>query len=232
MRASSRKFLQYGKIFELFPLALRNTIYAKAEYREIHPGDYVFRVGEEGPFMACLASGRLRMSVTSREGKELLITMVEKGELVGEMSILDDKPRAVDVMAETDCTLMIVKRDDFLPILRTCPDAMIALIRITCYRMRRYLHTMELIALQDLPVRLGRYLWRLALDYGVEKDGEIVIAARLSQAEIGKQLAVSRESVNKQLHHFASLGLLSLKGTTITLHDVEGLKRAIAYVGG
>jgi CRP/FNR family cyclic AMP-dependent transcriptional regulator len=231
MPLSPRKFLQYSQVFELLPLNMRNAIYAGAEYRDFRQGEYIFRVGDNGTFMAGLLSGRLRMGIRSLEGKEMLITMVERGELFGEMSILDDMPRAVDVIAETDCRLIIIKREDFLPALRASPDAMLGLIRITCYRMRLYLQIMELIALQSLPVRLGRYLLRLARDYGTEEGGNIVITARLSQAEIGQQLASSRESINKQLHDFAAKGLLSLSGSTIVLNDIDGLKKAITYIG-
>ncbi|MGE3623435.1 MAG: Crp/Fnr family transcriptional regulator [Bdellovibrionales bacterium] len=231
MTHAPREFLQYSQILEHFPLQIRNTIYAKAEYKDFKPGDCVFKIGDEGNFMAGVMSGRLRMSVKSLEGKEMLVTMVNRGEVFGEMSILDGMPRAVNVVAETDCTLLVVRRDDFIPLLRMCPEAMLGLIRITCYRMRRYLHIMELIALQNLPVRLGHYLLRLAHDYGVEKDGKIVISPNMSQAAIGQHIAISREGVNKQLRDFADKGLLSLDGNDIILHDIEALKKFIAPSG-
>jgi CRP-like cAMP-binding protein len=227
MSTAPRKLLQYSEILELFPLNIRNTIYAKAEYKEYRKGEYVFKIGDDGQFMSGVVEGRLRMGVTSLEGKEMLVTMVNRGEVFGEMSILDDLPRAVDVQAETDCRLLMLKREDILPILRTNPDAMHALIRVTCFRMRRYLQIMELIALQALPARLGRYLLRLAQDYGVEKEGKVVIRANMSQAAIGQHVAVSRESVNKQLHDFADKGLLSLNGNDIVLNDIERLKKLI-----
>src|SRR6185437_8398882 len=115
----------------------------KAEYREFRKGEYVYKIDEDGQFMAGVASGRLRMSIKSLEGKEMLVTMINRGELFGEMSILDELPRAVDVQAETECRLIMIRRDDFLPLLRHCPDAMLGLIRITCFRMRRYLQIME-----------------------------------------------------------------------------------------
>jgi len=226
-----RKFLQYKEVFELFPLNHRNAIYAGAKYLDVAQGEYIFKAGDDGQFMAGVISGRLRMSVKSHEGKEMLVTMVDKGELCGEMSILDGLPRAVDVTAETDCALIIINRDDFLPLLRLCPDAMLSLIRITCHRMRLYLKTMELIGLQNLPVRLGMHLLQLAEDYGTEREGKMVIAAHMNQTVIGQQLAVSRESINKQLHDFSDKGFLCLDGSDIILTDIEGLKKAITFSG-
>jgi len=213
-----------------FSLDLRNKIFAGAIYKDLKPNTYVMRQGEEGDFMACVMSGRLRMSITCREGREMLVTMVERGELFGEMSILDGQPRALDVITETECTLMIIKKDDFIPILRSSPDAMMGLLNMTCYRMRLYLKTLELVSLQNLPVRLGRYLIRLATDYGKEVEGRLVISARLSQMDMAHQLACSRESINKQMSVFAEMNLLAMENENIILLDIEGLKRAIAPV--
>ena len=96
--------------------------------------------------------------------------------------------------------------------------------------MRLYLKTLELVSLQTLPVRLGRFLVRLAKDYGVEQEGKIVISAHLSQLDIAHQLACSRESINKQMGIFAEMNLLGHEGDNIILLDLEGLKRAIAPV--
>ena len=173
-------------------------------------------------------SGRLRVAVKSREGKELLITLIEKGELFGEMSMFDEMPRVVDVMADAPSTVMIMKRDDFIPHMLTCPDAILNLFKITCRRMRLYVHTVELLALQNVKQKLGRHLLHLAQDYGAEENGVIVIDAQLSQGDIGLQLGVTRESVNKQMSAFIDEGFLTYRGENIILRDIEGLKKSIS----
>lgn len=180
--------------------------------------------------MAAVMSGRFRMMVRSPENKELLITMVERGELVGEMSVLDDAPRAVDVISETDSTVMIIKRDDFLPILRSNADAMMGLLKLTCHRMRSYLRTMEMIALEGLPARMARYLLQLADDYGTAQDGGILISSKLSQADIAQQLACSRESVNKQLANLIEKKLIALQDQGILLLNPDELRQSL-FVG-
>lgn len=228
MTISTRNLLQYNELIELFPSHIRKDIHNKSTTKIVKPGDYVMKVGEGPPFfMAAVLSGRLRMFVNSLEGKEMLITMVERGEIFGEMSVVDSMPRAVSVMAETECLLTIMTQDYLLPLLFSYPEVLIGLLKTTCYRIRLYIHTMELIALQNLPVRLGRYLMRLARDYGIEKDGAIVIHAGLNQVGMGQQVAATRESINKQLKAFVQMGLIAVEGECITLLNREGLKKFI-----
>ncbi len=230
MPVPPRSSLQYREVLDKFPLHIRNAIYAKSEYRNYKKGEYVFRDGEDGPFnIGCVMSGRLRILIKSREGKELLPSLIEKGEIFGEMSAFDGMPRAVDVVADEPSTVMVLKYDDFVPLLLACPEAALAMLRITCRRMRTYVRTVELIALQNVKQKLVRHLLHLAQDYGARMDdGSIVIDSRLSQSDIGLQIGISRESVNKHLNSLAEAGFLAHGGESITLCDVEGLKQTIS----
>jgi CRP-like cAMP-binding protein len=177
-------------------------------------------------------SGRLRASVTSREGREFLISTIEKGEMFGEMSMFDQMPRPVDIAAESDCTIMILQQEDFIPHLLACPEAIMNLFKLNSRRMRAYVRRMELLALQTVQQKLGRHLIHMARDFGSEADGKIVINLRQTQSDIGLQLGVSRESVNKQINAFVEQGLILYNGESVTLCDVEGLKRTILPVAG
>jgi len=221
----TRKPLQYKNVLEQFPLRLRNEIYAKAKYHEFRHDDYIYRRNDESHFMVGVMSGRLRLSLSSSEDKEVLVTMVERGELVGEMSVIDELPRATDLIADVDSTLIIIEREDFLPILMSSPEAMLQMMQTDCHRRRRYLNTIELMALQSAPVKVTCYLLRLARDYGSEQEGQVRINAHLSQADMARQLACSRESVNKQLASLVERKLVTLDGDTIILNDVECLHR-------
>jgi len=229
MTLPPRDCLQYPQLLELFPLVVRNAIYAKSEYRSYKKGEFICRDGDKGPyFMGCLMSGRLRAFVTSREGKEFLLSMVEKGEMVGEMSMFDQMPRPLNLLAEEDCTIMLLKQEEFLPHLLACPEAVLNLFKQNSRRMRAYLRRMELLALQNVKQRLGRHLIHLARDFGQEVDGVIKINARQTQADIGMQLGISRESVNKQINAFVELGIILYNGESITLCSIERLKHALA----
>jgi CRP/FNR family cyclic AMP-dependent transcriptional regulator len=216
--------LHYHSLFEYFPARVRSHLFNIAVAKRFKPGEIIFRRGDEGSFFGAIMSGRVRMELPSLESNPLLVTLVDLGEIFGETGMLDGLPRSLNAYAETTSTVLVIQRDDFLPVLTKYPEAMLGIIKVLCARIRLKTHTLELIALQTLPGRLARHLYRLAQEYGDETDGQIVIRAGLSQRDIGQQLATSRESVNRQLKIFVDKGYISLNGDEITLHEPEKLR--------
>lgn len=216
--------LQYDEFFKLFSPQVRHEIFQTALYKSYKAGDVIYQRGDKEAFMGAVMSGRLRMSVASQDGRSILVGLVECGEVFGETALLDGLPRTMDAEAETETTLMILRREDFIPALRAHPDAMFDIIKMLCHRLRIYINTIDLIGLQNLPRRLARHLLHLAHDYGAEENGQWVIRSGLNQGALGQQLATSRESINKQLKEFTDQGLINIKNNIITLLDLAGLQ--------
>jgi hypothetical protein len=217
--------LQYNDFFRLFPPDMRDAILAKATHKTYQSGDMIYQRGDAEAYMGVVISGRLRMTLNAPDGRVMLIGLAETGEVFGETVLLDGLPRTTDAVADTETVLMIIRHADFIPTLKSNPDAMFGIIKMLCHRLRVYLDIIDLIALQNLSKRLARLLLQLAGDYGTEENNQIVIRAKLSQASIGQKLATSRESINKQLKSFAESGLISMKGDEIILRDAEGLHK-------
>jgi len=216
--------LQYHDFFKLFPPQVRADLFNKAVYKSYNAGDAVYRRGDTDVFMGVVMSGRLRVSMTTTDGKGVLLGLVERGEVFGETALMDGLPRTADAHAEDETTLMIIKHEDFIPALMANPEAMFGIIKMLCHRLRLFIDTIDLIALQNLPMRLARYLLRLAGEYGtIDENGRIVIRAGLNQTAIGQQLATSRESINKQLKIFVTQGFITMHGEEITITNPEEL---------
>lgn len=215
--------LRYHEFFSLFPAELRRVILSKAITKIYQPGQMVYQRGDTDAYMGVVVSGRLRMSMNASDGRGVLLGLVESDEVFGETTLLDGLPRTTDAYAEAETILMIIRSQDFLPALQTNPEAMFGVIRMLCHRLRLYVDTIDLIALQNLAQRLARLLLRLAGDYGQEENGLIVIKAKLNQLSLGQKLATSRESVNKQLKAFAAEGFIAVHGDEITLLNVQAI---------
>lgn len=220
--------LQHNELFSLFPAHIRGQFYNKTETRTCKVGETIFKRGEDGPWFAAILAGRVREYVRSPDGKEMLLSIIERGEIFGERALLDGLPRAADAIADEETTFLVVRRDDFMPLLFNYPEAMYSVIKMLCNRMLRYTHTLELYALESLPARLAYLLLYLARKYGTEAGNQTVIRAGLNQSDLGHLLASSRESVNKQMKAFADKGYLTLKGDEIILIDRTGLEKIAA----
>lgn len=160
----------------------------------------VMSKGEKAANIIVLLAGRLRVSALSLEGRVITFRLVEPVEMVGEIGVLDGKPRAADVVAITASRLLVLQREACLSAIAEHPAIAMAMIRLLCTRLRETSDGLERVAIQRLPSRMAHLLLRLAAEFGrPTSTGGVMLPMRLSQTEIGTLVAATREAVNKQL---------------------------------
>lgn len=107
-----------------------------AESKKIKAGDYLVREGDESNEMFFLTSGT--MGVYKRKGNvENQIGTIYSGELVGEMSFLDNSPRSASVKAVSDCELTVIPHDKLEKYLKEQPKWYRALVNTLLERLRK-----------------------------------------------------------------------------------------------
>jgi CRP-like cAMP-binding protein len=175
--------------------------------------------------MAVLA-GRCRAGNVSSEGKEVTLNVMGPGEIIGEIALLDGKPRSADVVAIEDTTVMVVERRNFLPFVMRSETMVERLLIVLCDRLRRTSIALEEIALFDLPARLARLLLKLAGVYGrkLPEDQGIRIDIKMSQRDLSTLVASSRESVNKQLRIWREAGIIDLVENHLIIRNSRALR--------
>lgn len=189
--------------------------------------EVVFRKGDPGQSLRIIMSGRVKVSSSLPDGREVVLAVLERGEIIGEMAIIEDKARSADVSALEPTELLALHKRDFIPFLERNPKLCIRLLGILSERLR---HTSEIVrdrTLLGLPSRLAKSLLDLARTHGRDTDEGIRIDMRLSQKMLGGLLGVSRESVNKQLRTWQSEGLIKLGRGYIILREPLHLTRIV-----
>jgi CRP/FNR family transcriptional regulator, cyclic AMP receptor protein len=185
-------------------------------------GATIFEEGGAGDSLHIVVEGDVRISVLSPGGAEATLAVLSAGEFLGDLALLDGRPRSASAIALGPAKTLAVTRDEFRRWLAERPSAALALLEALSLRVRRTDEALADLAFLDLPGRLAKRL--LALAAGRPNgDGRL----RITQAELASMLGVSRESVNKQLNDFAHRGLLSLHRGRITLLDTEALRAAL-----
>ncbi len=157
-------------------------------------GEVIFRKDDPGISMMSIVDGRVKISVTSPDGKEAVLAVLGPGEVLGEMAILEDKDRSADATALDACELLVLQKRDFIPFLERNPTIAIRLLRILCERVRRTSALVEDRTFLSLPARLAKTLLDLADGSGRETDAGTRIDFKMSQKNFGALLGASRES--------------------------------------
>lgn len=100
-------------------------------------GTTLFRKGDSGDAMYLIESGKVRISITDEDQKEITLAEVAQGDFFGEMSIIDGRQRSADATVIEDGRFAILSRPNFLSFVRTNPDVALGMLGALTDRLRR-----------------------------------------------------------------------------------------------
>ncbi len=191
--------------------------------RRVPRGQVIFQKGGEGNSLMAVLRGRVRISSVSAEGREVMLNVINPGEVFGEIALLDGQPRSADATAIETTDLLIVERPLFFSFLESNRDIYPRLLSVLCARLRQTSSALEDLALFSLPTRLARVLLNLARDYGRPMARGTRIEFRLSQRDLSTLVGASRETVNKQIGQWRETGVLDLDGGSLVVVRADAL---------
>ncbi|HUP65823.1 MAG TPA: Crp/Fnr family transcriptional regulator [Thermoanaerobaculia bacterium] len=193
-------------------------ISAHARPRKFHRDEVVFHADQPGDVFCLIVNGRVKVTMISPEGKELILSTLGPGEFFGEMSLLDDEPRSATVTAIEPLELLTIWRNDLLQIMKDDFSITRKLVAELSKRLRRASRRIESLVTMDVYGRLARFLLELARDQGRPLDNGYVAVSRPTHQAIANTIGTSRETVSRLLHDLMEQKLLLSEGKTIYLH--------------
>jgi len=185
----------------------------------------IFNKGDPGDCLYGVLSGRVRIYSTSPEGSEIMLNMMETGELFGEIAIFDGRPRTASAAAMERADLLRIHRDHFLPYVKANPDLIVGMLSLVCDRLRWASSTIEDTAFLSFPARIAKRLLFLA-DHHCRPEGHD-ITIPISQHDLGNMVGASRETVNKQLALWRSAGILDTGRGALVIRNPDALRDLI-----
>jgi CRP/FNR family transcriptional regulator, cyclic AMP receptor protein len=208
---------------ELVGLAalMRPRPYAKDEV--------IYLRGDPGTAFYVIATGKVKIALTSPDGKELILRRLGSGGFHGELALLDDEPRSADAIATEPSVLLVLQRDAFRHFLADHAAVATKLLGTVSQYLRRNADLIQDATFLDVPARLARILLELAGEPGATElpPPGAVIPDRMKQGELASLVGATRESINKWLGAFEKQGLIRYDKGQITLLRPSGLKQRI-----
>jgi CRP-like cAMP-binding protein len=200
--------------------------------RRYAPDEVIFHEGDPGAALYIIESGAVAVRLSSYEGKEVVLALLGRGDVLGELALLDGEPRSADAVARESTQLLALQRDDFLRFLTASPPAAISLLAVLSRRLRRTDRLVHDVAFLDVPARLARAVLELATSAPADPRAPARAAGppatpRLTQGELATLAGTTRESANRWLQSAERRGLLRRERGRILLLDPERLRREL-----
>jgi CRP-like cAMP-binding protein len=218
-----RQLLRKSPLFSRLADEEIDAILAHAVIERFRAGAPIGAKGDPASSMMAVLTGQVVISVLSVEGKQVVLNMINEGEVVGEIALLDGKERSADMTASTNCELLVIERRSFLPLLER-PALTRELLRVLCERLRRTSEQVEDVLFLDVEARIAKVLLRLVQNRNGPGRAGGGITLRISQRELGNLVGASRESVNKQLQAWRRSGIIALDNGAIVIRNTAALE--------
>jgi len=200
-------------IFAAVEPATLSALAATGQRRSWASGNVIFQRGDAGDHMLAITGGRVRLSLGSAQGKELMLRHLEPGDVVGELAVIDGQPRSADAVALEATTAILLRRSRFLEVAATHPDLGMSVARYLCSMLRNTNFQMESIALYDLQMRLVRFfLFSLRQAHGDGLPDRVVLHMGFNQTDLSAVLGASRPKINQALQALIAEGVIQRDG--------------------
>jgi CRP/FNR family transcriptional regulator, cyclic AMP receptor protein len=134
--------LRHVPLFESLDTGAAHELCELLENLDSKAGAVLFRAGDQGDAMYLIEQGKVRIYVQAKDGHEVTLTELYRGDFFGEMALLDGKPRSADARVTEDARLAVLSREHFLSFVRSNPNVALEMLTALANRLR---HTDELL---------------------------------------------------------------------------------------
>jgi CRP/FNR family cyclic AMP-dependent transcriptional regulator len=211
-------------LFAQLPADVVGQLGTHLRRRRYGKGDTVFYQGDPGLSLCIVQQGRVKLALTTPEGREIIIDLLGPGDVFGELALLDGEPRSADAVATEASELMLLERDEFIRFLMERPGVAVQLLGILSRRLRRDAQLLQDAAFLDVPARLARTILRLA---EAPPAGGQAVTPRLNQTDLAGLTGTTRETLNKWLGFFQQQGFIRLEKGRISVLEPRRLRERI-----
>jgi CRP/FNR family cyclic AMP-dependent transcriptional regulator len=210
------------------PDRLLASLLANAKPVNLAADEFLFIAGDPGDGCYRVNEGLLKVSIASPTGAERILAILGPGSIVGDMAMIDGRPRSASVSALRDCKMSFVSRAAFEAFVAKQPEIYKYLLALLAERLRK---TDQLVAAGSfLPLkgRVARALLDLAKAFGHDVGGgRIVIQQKISQSDVAAMAGIARENVSRILNKWMRLKLVTRLSGYYCLESVAKLEKEV-----
>jgi len=174
-----------------------------------------------------LKKGRVKLSRISPDGKEMIIALVNPGEVFGELAILDVMDRSDFATSLENALICAISKDDFKIFLEKNPELNLKISKLIGFKLRKFSERIEELVFKDAQQRVISFIIHLAKDHGKKIGDEYFVKPFLKHQDIAKLTACSRQTVNSILTELREKTLINFDRRKLIIIDMDKLNQLV-----
>ena len=190
---SSLDLIRRVPLFSLLTNDQAQSIADSVVKRRFRRGEIVVEHGKKSNALFIMLTGRARVLTADQRGREVILAVLQPGDYVGEMSLIDNQPHSATVRAEVQSDMLVLGRAEFARCLPENSSLSYAIMRGLVQRLRSADRQIESLALLDVYGRVARALLEMSETVGEQQ----VIRNKVSRQDLAKVVGASREMVSR-----------------------------------
>jgi CRP-like cAMP-binding protein len=191
----------------------------------VKKGETVFDEGDALNGIYCIKDGICKLSKLSDNGKDQIVKLVKKGELLGQRSLISEESTNLSAVAVEDMQVCFIPKQEILQFFNENNQFSLNMMKSVCGDLKDADDNMVNLAQKTVKQRLAETLLKLESDFGIQEDGSLKI--QLSREEIAGMIGTATESCIRLLSEFNKEDWISLQGKKITITNKKELQRLI-----
>ena len=208
------------------PDRLSTGLLANATPRHLAADEMLFLAGDPGDGFYRVEGGLLKISITSASGAERILAILGPGSIVGDLAIIDRKPRSASVSALRETRLQFVSQTAFDAFAEKYPEIYKYLAKVLAERLRGTDAIVAAGSFLPLKGRVARALLELAEGFGRNVGGtRVVIRQKVSQGDLAAMAGIARENVSRIMNDWIRDKTLTRAAGYYCLEDPAKLER-------
>ncbi|MBP8066815.1 MAG: Crp/Fnr family transcriptional regulator [Flavobacterium sp.] len=202
---------------ELIKLADCKTSYV------VKKGEVIFEEGDHLDGIFCVKDGVCKLSKLSSNGKDQIVKLVTKGELLGQRSLISEEPTNLSAIALEDMTVCFVPKNQVMDFFNENNKFSLSMMKNVCHDLKEADNILVNLAQKSVKERLAATLLYLHDTFGINDDESLKL--HLSREEISSIIGTATESCIRLLSEFNKNGWIELSGKKIILKNKKELRK-------
>jgi len=191
--------------------------------RIIKKGEVIFEEGESLNGVFCIKDGICKLTKLSANGKDQVVKLVEKGQILGQRSLVSDERTNLRATALNDMELCFIPKAEIINDLQKNNNFTLDILKDMANDLKEADDIIVNMAQKSVRHRLAEALININENFGTNPDGTLSVL--LSREDFASIVGTATESAIRVLSQFKKEGLISTIGKSIKIDDIEGLKR-------